>query len=115
MMNTLGSRLKSLRGKKKITQRELAQVLKVPRDTVANWEINRGTPNIETISEIADYFDVSADYLLGRTDNPSPRPKIETIAAHRTDDPMDDLPEEARKSVEEFLEYIYKKYGKKGQ
>lgn len=64
-MNTLGERLKILRSEKKITQKELAAILKVPRDTVANWEVNRGTPNIETISEIASYFSVSTDFLLG--------------------------------------------------
>lgn len=68
-MNTLGERLKILRAEKRITQKELAAVLRVPRDTVANWEINRGTPNIETISELADHFGVTTDYLLGR-DNP---------------------------------------------
>ncbi len=72
-MNTLGERLKILRAGKEITQKELASVLKIPRDTVANWEVNRGTPNIETISEIADYFGVSTDYLLGRTDDTSPK------------------------------------------
>lgn len=40
-------------------------------------------------------------------------PKVETIAAHRTDDPMSELPPEARKSAEEFLEYIYNKYRKR--
>lgn len=71
-MNTLGKRLKKLRAEKGITQKELAAIIKVPRDTVANWEVSRGTPNIETISDIASYFDVSTDYLLGRTNDPSP-------------------------------------------
>jgi hypothetical protein len=64
------------------------------------------------ITKIADYFEITTDYLLGR-------PKPETIAAHHTDDPMDDLPPKARRSVEEFIDYIYKKYapdkGKKGE
>lgn len=34
-----------------------------------------------------------------------------TIAAHRTDDPMDELPEEARKSIEEFKKFIFEKHG----
>lgn len=45
-MNTLGKRLKKLRAEKGITQKELAAIIKVPRDTVANWEVSRGTPNI---------------------------------------------------------------------
>ncbi len=65
-MNTFGDRLKILRSKKKVTQKELAFALKVPRDTVANWEVNRGTPNIETIAEIADYFGITIDQFIGR-------------------------------------------------
>ncbi len=40
-------------------------------------------------------------------------PPIQTIAAHRTDGPMDELPAEARKSVDEFIDFVYKKYGGK--
>jgi hypothetical protein len=38
---------------------------------------------------------------------------FETLAAHRTDDPLNELPKEARRSLEEFQEYILRKYGKK--
>lgn len=65
-MSTLGDKVKYLRGRKNITQKELSNILNVPRDTVANWEVNRGTPNIDMISAIADYFSVTTDYLLGR-------------------------------------------------
>lgn len=105
-MNTLGGRIKYHRNKKELTQKEFAAILKVPRDTLANWEVDRATPSVDMLAKIADYFEVTTDYLLGR-------PQPETIAAHRTDDPMDELPPEARRSVEEFMDYIHKKYGKK--
>ncbi|NLK53106.1 MAG: LexA family transcriptional regulator [Syntrophomonadaceae bacterium] len=68
-MGTLGKRLKYLRHIKKITQKELAGYLQVPRDTLANWEVDRGTPNIEMIAKIADYFGTTSDYLLGIAKN----------------------------------------------
>ncbi len=94
-MNTLGKRLKKLRAEKGITQKELAAIIKVPRDTVANWEVSRGTPNIETISDIASYFDVSTDYLLGRTDDPSPKDR-----QHVNDDEALDYLDELHKRPE---------------
>jgi transcriptional regulator with XRE-family HTH domain len=96
-MNTLGKRLKKLRAEKGITQKELAAIIKVPRDTVANWEVSRGTPNIETISDIASYFDVSTDYLLGRTDDPSP---IDDNRQHVNDDDALEYLEELHKRPE---------------
>lgn len=108
-----GKRLRILREKRGLTQAEVANLFNISTSTIGMYEQGRRDPDTAVLKKIADYFDVSADYLLGRTDDPGPHPKIETIAAHRTDDPMDELPEEARKSVEEFLEYIHKKYGRK--
>ena len=49
------------------TQKELAAHLGVPDNTVSYFVSGRRTPNTEQIAKIADFFDVSADYLLGRT------------------------------------------------
>ena len=58
-------RLKSLRASKKISQKDFAQALKVSQQTVASWESGRTEPSNTALKEIADYFNVSADYLLG--------------------------------------------------
>lgn len=108
-----GKRLKLLRDKHNLSQQELGKSLSLAKQTISGYENGTRKPDQDILMRFADYFGVSVDYLLGRTDDPSPRPKIETIAAHRTDDPMDDLPEEARRSVEEFIDYVYKKYGPK--
>jgi len=109
---SFGKRLKQLREERnpKIYQKELADAIGVSRQAITMWETGQRIPESETLQKLADFFNCSVDYLLGRT---NVRSEIETIAAHRTDDPMDDLPEEARKSLEEFKEYILKKYGKK--
>ncbi|EGK10197.1 MAG: helix-turn-helix transcriptional regulator [Firmicutes bacterium] len=105
---SFGQRLKELRKKRKITQAELAKVLGVDNTTISKWESNTYEPEMTAIKEIADFFNVSADYLLGRTNVPS---QFETEAAHRTDDPMDDLPQQAREDIEKFKEFIRQKYG----
>ncbi|WP_036372618.1 helix-turn-helix domain-containing protein [Neomoorella thermoacetica] len=70
-MSTLGDKIKQLRKKKDLTQDELASILHVNRATLANWEINRAVPDPATLQRLADFFNVSVDYLLGRTDNPN--------------------------------------------
>lgn len=59
-------RLKSLRISKKLSQKDFARVLKVSQQTVASWESGRTEPSNTALKAIADYFDVSTDYLLGR-------------------------------------------------
>lgn len=62
-------RLSELRKKKNITQKELAEHLRVSRSAVAMWETGASEPDNKTLDSIANYFDVSVDYLLGRSDS----------------------------------------------
>lgn len=62
-----GDRLKLLRDEKGLTQKDVADVLKVERPTIAGYETNRKQPDYEKINTLADYFNVSLDYLLGRS------------------------------------------------
>ena len=61
-------KIKELAEKQGISLNKLEEKLGYSRNTIYN--MRRSTPNSERISEIADYFHVSTDYLLGRTDNP---------------------------------------------
>lgn len=63
-----GIRLKELRKEKSINQKELATLLKVSASTIGMYEQGRRDPDTNTLKFLADYFDVSTDYLLGRTD-----------------------------------------------
>lgn len=63
----LGEKLKKLRSEKKLTQKELADILGIPRGTYAHYEINKRAPDFELLKETAQYFNVSLDYLLDRT------------------------------------------------
>lgn len=62
-------RLKELRKKNNITQEQVAKHLGVKRSTYSNYEYGNREPDNETLNKIADYFEVSVDYLLGRDGN----------------------------------------------
>ena len=71
-------RLRDLRNERGISQKELANILFVSQQTVAKWETDRSTPNPEMISKIAQYFNVSSDYLIGMSDTKSITANIPT-------------------------------------
>lgn len=64
------ARLKSMRKKTKLTQEEIAERFGVARSTYSGYETGNAEPDLITLNKIADYFQVSTDYLLGRTDDP---------------------------------------------
>ena len=103
-------RLKLLRNEKNLLQKELADKLNISRSTIASWESGNRIPELGAIEKLSDFFEVSIDYLLGKTDF---RNHAETIALHRTDSPTDDLPQEALDKIEEFKELMRLKYQKK--
>jgi transcriptional regulator with XRE-family HTH domain len=66
-----GLKLKNLRENKNMTQEELGELLKVSKASISKYENNTHEPNISTMNFIADFFNVTTDYLLGRTDDPN--------------------------------------------
>jgi len=63
-------RLKEIRKQKGISQLKLALDLNTNQNTISRYETGEREPGICELIKLADYFDVSIDYLLGRTDNP---------------------------------------------
>lgn len=70
-MSTLSVRLTELRKKKGLTQKNLADFLGIAPVSWQRFEYGTSKPKLENIIALSDYFDVSIDYLVGRTDNPS--------------------------------------------
>ena len=64
-------RLKQIRKSKGISQLKLAIDLNTNQNTISRYETGEREPGINELIKIADYFNVSVDYLLGRTDNPN--------------------------------------------
>ena len=63
-------RLKKLRKEKNISQLKLALDLSMNQNTISRYETGEREADYKTLIKIADYFNVSIDYLLERTDNP---------------------------------------------
>lgn len=63
-------RLKELRQNKKISQLKLSLDLNMNQNTISRYETGEREADYKTLIKIADYFNVSIDYLLGRTNNP---------------------------------------------
>lgn len=71
MYKEIGERIKHLRISKKLTQNEVAHALNVKRETVTRWETGARDIKTEITILLSKYFNVSADYLLGLTENTS--------------------------------------------
>jgi transcriptional regulator with XRE-family HTH domain len=72
-MPNLGERLKQLRQSRKLTQKQMAIKFNMQERSYQRYENNDSTPHYEPLIALADYFDVSLDYLTGRSDNPERR------------------------------------------
>lgn len=81
-MTTLGSRLTYLREKRGWTKTYVAEKLNIKTvSTYANWEYDLRQPDNDMLVKIAVLFEVSTDYLLGRTDTPALTPQEKDEAA----------------------------------
>ena len=112
-----GKRLRALREGRGLTQLELGRIIKLSPSTIGMYESGRRDPDSETLRTLAEYFGVTVDYLLGRTDDPMP-----PAGRRVTDEPVNplqkrlvelgvylrtnkELTEEDIKEIEDFIEY----------
>ena len=68
-----GARLRKLRRDQEIPQDKLGQLLGVTATQVSDMEHGKTTTSMSRLYQLAQYFEVSSDYLLGLTDDPAPR------------------------------------------
>ena len=71
---TLGKRIKQLVGEKKVRQQQIAAELGMNASTLSSYVIDYREPPIEKLKKMAEYFDVSIDYLTGYAESRSPYP-----------------------------------------
>ena len=69
-MKEVGKRLKALRESIGISQVKMAEAIGSTQSSVNRYENGQSSPSVELLRRYADYFDVSMDYIFGRTDNP---------------------------------------------
>ena len=99
----LGYKIRKLREELGLSQLELSEKLNLNNRILSRIELNERSVRDDELLAFADFFDVSTDYLLGRT---NVRNHPDTFAAH-TDEDMSD---EAKAELENFKDYIRSKY-----
>ncbi len=78
-MANFGEILSELRQDHRLSQKELAEILHLSVSTISNYETGRHLPDLDTVLEIAEFFSVSADYLLGRVSQDIPVKKLNEL------------------------------------
>lgn len=96
-------RLKRLRNNKNLPQQYMADLLGITRQGYGKYENGSSQPSFEMLQKIADYFEVSTDYLLGR----SSHPKLDAAKDKEVDEEVEELlalieamPEDKRSAME---------------
>lgn len=115
----IGQIIKDLRRSKKLSQTEFAKIVGVSQTTVTAWETGKAEPSSSAITRIADYFDVSTDYLLGRPEKKLSSEEQETKDLKKfLEDNLDngmtfgdgEVTEEDREKLEIALTQIFYRY-----
>ena len=70
-MKTLATQFKKIRTEKHLTQKQVADGINVTEQAYQRYEYGRTVPSALVLVALADYLDVSLDYLVGRSDDPS--------------------------------------------
>ena len=69
-MSVFADRIKKLRKENNLTQKAVAQAIEITERAYQDLEYGKNNPNYENIIKFADFFEVSTDYLLGRSNSP---------------------------------------------
>lgn len=97
-------RLKYLMKENNVTFAQLERTLGFSNGSMARWE--KSSPSVEKVQKVADYFNVSVDYLLGRTDNPKSIVSPQILRITTKDGKA--LTEEEMQKVIDFAEMVVK-------
>jgi len=108
----IGNRLKKLRIKHGLLQKKIAEQLNLSQQTISLYEANKREPDYITLQKIADYFNVSIDYLLGKTDIKEP---VDDVIEKKLDifNQIHTLSPESQKDLKKYIELLKlkEKYG----
>ena len=98
-------RLKAVRLNNKLTQKEVANYFQTSPQSYAQWEKGLRKPSAENLQKLADFFNVSTDYLLGKTDFPEPDSDIDLDTAIDNSVALDGTPitDDDREIIKNYL------------
>ena len=116
-MREIGDILANLRREKGIGQKEMACLLNLSVGTISNYENGVHSPDLNTLCRLADFFDVPADYLLGRTEYRCPPEILGRYVAldYTAQDIINTvlaLDENTQTSIVDFVKYMQHLHGK---
>ncbi|KRK34409.1 helix-turn-helix domain-containing protein [Loigolactobacillus bifermentans] len=98
---TQGQRIAELRKSKKMSQSELSKAIHVSPSTIGMWETDNRAIKDDDLVKLADLFNVTTDYLLGRTDNRHE----DILAAAHLDEDINKMSPEQRRAIYDFIEF----------
>lgn len=113
-MQNFPTRLKQLRTEKELSQKELGEMVSLDKSTICLYESGGRRPNFKVMERLADYFDVSLDYLVGRN--------YETAKGKTTLDIEElfkmakimyqgrQIPEEIKQEILDYIEFLIQKH-----
>ena len=104
------NRIKQLRLEKHMSQMELARYMNISQGTLSNWQVGRHDPGSDDLIKLANYFGVSTDYLLGKSDDPDSGTSYETPLILKSQqallDIMEGLSDEKKERLLELAEML---------
>lgn len=108
---SIGPILTNLRIERGFYQKQLASALNLSVATISNYEQELHYPDLQTLEKLANYYDVSTDYLLGRTENrfnfdKLNTPLLDTYTYENLLDTILQLSPAGRQSLKDYLEYL---------
>lgn len=106
----IGEKIKLLREKNQKTQLDVAKALDVTYQTIYKYEKGIAIPPADAIIKLAEYFNVTTDYLLGRTDNLDMLNEPIQIAASMKDGlDISDMDDDEKKFINDFVKMVRSK------
>ncbi len=104
-MNKLSIRLRELREEKKLLQKDIANFLNITTSAYGYYEQGKREPDTHTVNSLADFYNVSSDYLLGRTNNRSTEHLLSYIQ-NSLITTIDSLSPQSKKELEKYVQLL---------
>lgn len=105
--------IRALRKQRQLSMKELGQIVGVAESTISLYENEKREPDLATLSRIADYFNVTVDYLLGRSTDPERDEKPPLHIPDKYKDVLvafeggpDDLTQDDIDDVVKYIEFV---------
>ena len=104
----IGERLYDLRKDAGLTQEQLAAIINVNKHSISSYEREHSEPSDSIKMQIAQYFGVSVDYLVGLSDDPTPKQRSANLLLRLPES----FPKEAMPELKDYIGYLMYKHRK---